>query len=334
MKKVKYAFLTPFAKVGVRDMEQNEKVFTVKLSKIIDDFKLEEVYTPQRDILIETVDVNRPGLQIAGFFDYFDPKRIQIFGMVEKTYLEQFSSEERRKRIDAFFEGGIPALIVTRGLEIFPEILESAEKHGINIVRTQITTSGFMSALIAFLNVELAPRITRHGVLVEVYGEGVLILGESGVGKSETAVELMKRGHRLVADDAVEIKRVSSKALVGSAPEVIRHFIEMRGIGIVDVKKIFGMGAVKDTEKIDLVIHIENWQKDKQYDRLGLTDNYTNILGIDVPSLTIPVRPGRNLAVIFEIAAMNNRQRRMGYNAAEALNNRLINQMQGELEQG
>ena len=313
-------------------MEKNEKVFTVKLSKIIEDFKLEEVYTPQRDILIETVDINRPGLQIAGFFDYFDPNRIQIFGMVEKTYLEQFSSEERRKRIDAFFKGGIPALIITRGLEIFPEILESAKKYNINIVRTQITTSGFMSALIAFLNVELAPRITRHGVLVEVYGEGVLILGESGVGKSETAVELMKRGHRLVADDAVEIKRVSSKALVGSAPEVIRHFIEMRGIGIVDVKKIFGMGAVKDTEKIDLVIHIENWQKDKQYDRLGLTDNYTNILGIDVPSLTIPVRPGRNLAVIFEIAAMNNRQRRMGYNAAEALNNRLINQMQGELE--
>ena len=211
-----------------------------------------------------------------------------------------------------------------------PEMIEIAEKYGVNILRTQISTSGFMSALIAFLNVELAPRITRHGVLVEVYGEGVLILGESGVGKSETAVELMKRGHRLVADDAVEIKRVSSKSLVGSSPEVIRHFIEMRGIGIVDVKKIFGMGAVKDTEKIDLVIHIEPWQKDKQYDRLGLTDNYTNILGIDVPSLTIPVRPGRNLAVIFEIAAMNNRQRRMGYNAAEALNNRLLNQMNEE----
>lgn len=311
--------------------EVNDKTFNVKLSKIIDEFKLEEVYTPNRDILIETVDINRPGLQIAGFFDYFDPRRIQIFGMVESTYLSQFSSEDKCKKLDAFFSKGIPALIITRDMEIFPEILEVAKKYQINILKTQISTSGFMSALIAFLNVELAPRITRHGVLVEVYGEGVLILGESGVGKSETAVELMKRGHRLVADDAVEIKRVSSKALVGSAPEVIRHFIEMRGIGIVDVKKIFGMGAVKDTEKIDLVIHIEPWQKDKQYDRLGLTDNYTNILGIDVPSLTIPVRPGRNLAVIFEIAAMNNRQRRMGYNAAEALNNRLLNQMTEEM---
>ncbi len=307
-----------------------EQVFTVKLSKIIEDFKLEEVYAPERDILLDTTDVNRPGLQIAGFFDYFDSKRLQILGMVEHTYLAGLSHEERYKKIDDFFSRGIPALIVTRGIDIHPEVIELAEKYRINILRTQLSTSSFMSALIAFLNVELAPRITRHGVLVEVYGEGVLILGESGVGKSETAVELMKRGHRLVADDAVEIKRVSSKALVGSAPEVIRHFIEMRGIGIVDVKKIFGIGAVKDTEKIDLVIQLEIWQKDKQYDRLGLTDNYTNILGIDIPSLTIPVRPGRNLAVIFEIAAMNNRQRRMGYNAAEALNNRLMGMMNEE----
>lgn len=312
-------------------MEQNEKVFTVELSKIIEELKLEEVYVPQKDVVIETVDVNRPGLQIAGFFDYFDPKRIQIYGMVENTYLEQFSSDEKREKFDAFFKRGIPALIVTRDMEIVPEMLEVAQKYKTNILRTKLSTSGFMSAIIAYLNVELAPRITRHGVLVEVYGEGVLILGESGVGKSETAVELMKRGHRLVADDAVEIKRVSSKTLVGSSPEIIRHFIEMRGIGIVDVKKIFGMGAVKDTEKIDLIINIEPWQRDKQYDRLGLTDNYTNILGIDIPSLTIPVRPGRNLAVIFEIAAMNNRQRRMGYNAAEALNNRLLGQMNEEI---
>ncbi len=311
-------------------MEQNEKVFTVRLTKIIEELKLEEIYAPQKDVLIETVDINRPGLQIAGFFDYFDPKRIQIFGMVENTYLNQFSSAEKREKIDAFFKRGIPALIITRGMDVIPEILELAEKYKTNILRTKLSTSGFMSAIIAFLNVELAPRITRHGVLVEVYGEGVLILGESGVGKSETAVELMKRGHRLVADDAVEIKRVSSKTLVGSSPEIIRHFIEMRGIGIVDVKKIFGMGAVKDTEKIDLIINIEPWQRDKQYDRLGLTDTYTNILGIDIPSLTIPVRPGRNLAVIFEIAAMNNRQRRMGYNAAEALNNRLLGQMNEE----
>ncbi len=312
----------------MEDMENVKKqVFTVKLGKIIDEFKLEEVYAPNRDRLVETVDVNRPGLQIAGFFDYFDPKRIQIFGMVEKTYLDEFSDDVRAKKLDAFFKTGIPALIITRGMEVYPEMIETAQKYGVNILRTQLSTSAFMSALIAFLNVELAPRITRHGVLVEVYGEGVLILGESGVGKSEIAVELIKRGHRLVADDAVEIKRVSSKALVGSSPEVIRHFIEMRGIGIVDVKNIFGMGAVKATEKIDLVIHIENWQKDKQYERLGLTDNYTNILAIDVASLTIPVRAGRNLAIIFEIAAMNNRQRRMGYNAAEELNNRLISQI-------
>ncbi len=308
--------------------ETGKSTFTVKLKRIIDEFKLEEVYVADEETTIESVEVNRPGLQIAGFFDYFDNKRIQIFGMVENTYLKQFSSEQKSKILDAFFEKGIPALIITRDLEVFPEILKSAEKYGINILKTKLSTSSFMSALIAFLNVELAPRITRHGVLVEVYGEGILILGESGVGKSETAVELMKRGHRLVADDAVEIKRVSSKTLVGTAPEVIRHFIEMRGIGIIDVKNLFGIGAVKDTEKIDLIIHIEPWQKDKQYDRLGLVDNYTNILGIDIPSLTIPVRPGRNLAVIFEIAAMNNRQRRMGYNAAEALNNRLLSHME------
>ena len=306
--------------------------FTVKLSKIINEFKLEEVYVPNPDILIETTDINRPGLQIAGFFDYFDPKRIQVMGMVENTYLSSLSKEERMKRIDDFFSRNIPVVVFTREMEIEPDIISVAKKYETNILRTSLGTSGFMSALIAFLNVELAPRITRHGVLVEVYGEGILILGESGIGKSEAAVELMKRGHRLVADDAVEIRKVSSKTLVGSSPEIIRHFIEMRGIGIIDVKKIFGMGAVKDTEKIDLVIQLEVWQKGKQYDRLGLVDNYIDILGNQVPSLTIPIRPGRNLAVIFEIAAMNNRQRRMGYNAAEELNNRLMEQMGEEDE--
>lgn len=301
--------------------------FTVGLEKIIEEFKLEEICVPNKKIKIETAEVNRPGLQIAGFFDYFEVRRLQIFGMVECTYLSGLTPEERYKSIDALFSRKIPAVIITRNQDVFPEVSELAEKHGVNVLRTSMSTSYFMSALIAFLNVELAPRITRHGVLVEVYGEGVLILGESGVGKSETAVELMKRGHRLVADDAVEIKKVSAKSLVGTSPEIIRHFIEIRGIGIVDVKKIFGMGAVKDTEKIDLVIHLEVWQKGKQYDRLGLVDEYTNILGIDVPSLTVPVRPGRNLAVIFEIAAMNNRQRRMGYNAAEELNNRILGHM-------
>lgn len=309
---------------------ENSQEFKVKLSKIIDEFKLEEIFVSNRDVYIETADVNRPGLPIAGFFDYFEPKRIQVMGMVENTYLATLDSTERYKRLEEFFSKKIPVTVVTRGMDIFPEMLELAKKYNTNILRSPLSTSAFMSALIAFLNVELAPRITRHGVLVEVYGEGILILGESGIGKSEAAVELMKRGHRLVADDAVEIRRVSSKTLVGSSPEIIRHFIEMRGIGIIDVKKIFGMGAVKDTEKIDLVIQLENWQKGKQYDRLGLVDNYTEILGINVPSLNIPIRPGRNLAVIFEIAAMNNRQRRMGYNAAEELNNRLIEQMGAE----
>ena len=300
--------------------------FSVELGKIINEFKLESVYVPDENVLITTADVNRPGLQLAGFFDYFYPNRIQIFGMVESTYLNDMSPEKRYNSIKALFETKIPAVIVTRNATIHPEVLELAKIYNVSLMRTASATSSFMSALIAFLNVELAPRITRHGVLVEVYGEGVLILGESGVGKSETAVELMKRGHRLVADDAVEIKKVSSKSLVGSAPEIIRHFIEIRGIGIVDVKKIFGMGAVKDTEKINMVIHLEAWQNGKQYDRLGLVDEYTNILGIDVPSLTIPVKPGRNLAIIFEVAAMNNRQRRMGYNAAEELNKRILGQ--------
>lgn len=304
--------------------------FTVKLNKIIKDLKLEEVYIADSETVIETLEVNRPGLQIAGFFDYFDSKRIQIFGMVESTYLSGLSPEERYERIDALFAHKMPAVIITRDIEMPTEFVELAKKHGVNVLRTALGTSSFMSNLIAFLNVELAPRITRHGVLVEVYGEGVLILGESGVGKSETAIELMKRGHRLVADDAVEIKRVSSKTLVGTSPEIIRHFIEIRGIGIVDVQKIFGMGAIKETEKIDLIINLEAWQKGKQYDRLGLVDQHTNILGIDVPSLTVPVRPGRNLAIIFEIAAMNNRQRRMGYNAAEELNNRILEHMGGE----
>ena len=302
--------------------------FTVSLSKIIDEFKLETVYAPDGEILIDSADVNRPGLQIVGFFDYFDASRVQIFGKVENSYLEDMTSEERYGHLRSFFQKRVPVVILTRNAPASSEMLELAKEFETPVLRTTASTSAFMSALIAFLSVELAPRITRHGVLVEVYGEGILILGESGVGKSEAAVELMKRGHRLVADDAVEIKKVSSKSLVGSSPEIIRHFIEIRGIGIVDVKKIFGMGAVKNTEKIDLVIHLETWQKGKQYDRLGLVDEYTNILGLDIPSLTIPVRPGRNLAIIFEVAAMNNRQRRMGYNAAEELNKRIMEQME------
>ena len=304
-----------------------QEKYTVKLTKIMNEFNLETLYLPEEEVLIESADVNRPGLPISGFFEYYDPKRIQIIGKAEYTYLKNLSIEERNKKMTSLFEHKVPALIFTRDIPVHPEILTLAEKYKVPVLRTSLMTSEFMSALIAYLNNELAPRITRHGVLVEVYGEGILILGESGIGKSEAAVELMKRGHRLIADDAVKIKKVSAKALVGSSPEIIRHFIEIRGIGVIDVQKIFGMGAVKNTEKIDLVILLEAWQKGKQYDRLGLVDEYTNILGLDIPSLTIPVRPGRNLAIIFEVAAMNNRQRKMGYNAAEELNKRLMEQI-------
>ena len=255
---------------------------------------------------------------MAGFFDYFDYKRIQMIGRVEATYLAQLSAEERRISFDQLLARDIPCLIITRGMDPFPECMELAERYNRTILRTQETTSAFMGALIATLRNYLSPRITRHGVLVEVYGEGVLLLGESGVGKSETAIELVKRGHRLVADDAVEIKRVGVKRLVGSAPELIRHYIELRGIGVVDVQQLFGMSAVREDQDIDLVVNLEQWNDNTMYDRLGLEDLYTVILDVKVPALTVPVKPGRNLAIIVEVAAMNNRHKKMGYNAAQA----------------
>lgn len=309
----------------------SENKFKVALTKLVDYFKLECIFEPENTDKIKIInsDVYRPGIQLAvDYFDYFDKTRIQLFGKVEHAYLGSLSSSKRYEILDTLFSHKPPAVIVTRGLEIYDELYDTAKKYGIPLYKTETGTSSFMSALIAWLNVELAPRVTRHGVLVEVYGEGVLMLGESGVGKSEAAVELLKRGHRLVADDAVEIKRVSSISLIGSSPEIIRHFIEIRGIGIVDVRKIFGMGAVKNSEKIDLIINIEQWNKEKTYDRLGLEDHHTEILGISVPSLTVPVRPGRNLAVIVEVAAMNNRQKKMGFNAAEELSERLTKQME------
>ena len=308
--------------------------FTIPVTKMIEEFELEIIYeaSDMDSILIGTSDINRPGLQMAGFFDYFDDQRIQVMGKVEFTYLEQFGTDEREKRLDPFFAHPFPVLVITRGQQVLPEMIELAEKYGRTLLRTELGTSEFMSALIRYLNVQIAPRRTRHGVLVEVYGEGILIMGESGVGKSETAIELVKRGHRLVADDAVEIKRVSDKTLVGTSPEIIRHFVELRGIGIIDVKEIFGIGAVKDTESIDMIIHLEPWVDGRNYDRLGMVDEYTNIMGINVPSLTIPVKLGRNLAVIVEVAAMNNRQKRMGYNAAVELNNRLLRHMEEQLK--
>ena len=303
--------------------------FSVELGKIVEEFDLEKIWVSKdyAKTRIVTNEVNRPSLQIAGFFDYFYNNRIQIIGKVELSYLEKKTSEQMSSSLEKLFEKEIPCVIVTRNMEVPPEMISLAEKYNTPILRTSNTTSRFMSSLISFLNVELAPRITVHGVLVEVYGEGILLLGDSGVGKSEAAIELVKRGHRLVADDAVEIKRVSDISLLGSAPDIIRHFVELRGIGIVDVKMIFGIGAVKNIEKIDFIINLELWQEKKQYDRLGLTTEYTDILGIDIPSITVPVKPGRNLAVVIEVAAMNNRQKKMGYNAAEALNNRVMSEM-------
>lgn len=293
---------------------------TVKLSKIIEELSLEKLYYADEhdNIKIESADINRPGLQLAGFFEYFGVDRIQIIGKVEMTYLAKFDSESRYKSLLALFSTGVPCVILARGMDPFPEMLQVAKACNIPFLRTAEDTSRFSSSLIAYLNVELAPMETMHGELVEVYGEGVLILGESGVGKSEAALELVKRGHRLVADDLVEVRRVSSKTLVGTAPEIIRHFIEIRGIGILDVKYLYGVGSVKMTESINLVINMEFWNPKKHYERLGTEELTTEILGITVPYLTIPVKPGRNLAVIIEVAAMNNRQKKMGYNAAQA----------------
>ena len=297
------------------------KGFTVSLEDLIKETGLETIYMPVRpdEIRISSSDVNRPGLQLGGYFDYFDSDRIQVIGKSETGYLEDLPAEMRATRVDDFVSRRPPAIIVSRSLEVMTELKDSCVKYGVPLLRTADTTSSFMATLIAYLNVQLAPRITRHGVFVEVYGEGILLIGDSGVGKSETAIELIKRGHRLIADDAVEIRRVSSKTLVGSAPENIRHFIELRGIGIVNARRIFGMGAVKMTEKIDIVIQLEQWDSEKVYDRMGLDNEYAEILNITVPMLTIPVKPGRNLAIIIEVAAMNNRQKKMGYNAAQEL---------------
>lgn len=299
--------------------------FTIPLSRIIKEFSLEVLNMPCEadDIMISTAEINRPGLHLAGYYEFFDAKRIQILGMNEIGFLKRFTKEKLDQRVGEFFAKKPAAVVIARNLAGDEVFTEKAKAYGVPLMVTKEATSDFEAALIAFLNLHLAPRITRHGVLVEVYGEGILLLGESGVGKSETAIELVKRGHRLIADDAVEIRRVSSKSLVGTAPDNIRHFIELRGIGIINASRIFGVGAVKLTEKIDLVISMEPWDVNKTYDRMGLENHTTEILGLNVPSLTIPVKPGRNLAVIIEVAAMNSRQKKLGYNAAEDLLNKL-----------
>ena len=298
---------------------------TVLLSKIIKDFNLETIYAPENidEIMLTRAEIHRPGLPLAGFFDYFDPLRMQIIGLSESIYLEKLEPQVRLERIYAFMEKRPVCIVLARDIEPFAEMLDLSKQFDVPLLKTKISTNSFVSNIISTLNVELAPTITRHGVLVEVYGEGVLILGDSGIGKSETAIELIKRGHRLIADDAVEISKVSEKTLVGRAPAIIRHYSELRGIGLIDVRRIFGMGAVKESEKIQLVINLERWIDGKAYDRMGLETEKMSILGIEIPAITIPVSPGRNLSVVLEIAAMNSRLKRMGYNTAEEFNKRL-----------
>lgn len=303
---------------------------TVALGAVIRELQLKVLYSPcdPDNIPITRSEINRPALPLTGFFDCFEADRIQIVGITEHAYLKELEEQERRERIRALLSRKPPALVYTHKNPVDDIVIEAAKEFEIPLLCTDVNTSEFMAALIAFLNVKLAPTITRHGVLVEVYGEGILIIGDSGVGKSETAIELIKRGHRFIADDAVELRRVSAKTIVGTSPALIRHYIELRGIGIVDVRRLFGMGAIKETEKVDLVVQFEPWEKGKLYERLGMDEEYVEILGIKIPTLTVPVKPGRNLAVILEIAAMNNRQKRMGYNTAKEFNEKLVRQME------
>ncbi len=291
---------------------------SVPLTTLVREFGLEVAYasTDYESIRLTVVDVARPGLQLAGYYDHFEPMRLQVMGNVEMSYLQKLTAQERAMTFDRLFSYKFPALLISRNMTPGPQCLEMAKKHNVTLLRSREATSTIVSDIIAYLKSALAPSITRHGVLMEVYGEGLLLLGESGIGKSEAAIELLKRGHRLIADDAVEIRKISENALMGTAPELIRNYVELRGIGIINVAKLFGMGAVKAENEINLVVNIVPWNQQKVYDRLGLEDQYMEILGVKVPMNTIPITPGRNLAVILEVAAMNNRQRKMGYNPA------------------
>lgn len=297
----------------------------VLLSKLVKEVGLQIINqsSDYAKIRITTPVVNRPGLQMTGYYDHFDERRMQIIGIQETAYLNGMAPEKRTETFDRFFETGIPALIIAHDSEPLPECLEAAVRHDKTVLKSQKETSELIVSAISMLKDELAPSITRHGVFVEIYGEGLLIVGESGLGKSEAAIELIKRGHRLISDDAVDIKRIDSKTLMGSAPELIRNYIELRGIGVVDVRRIFGMGAVKWAEKIDLVVELETWKADAVYDRIGNEYKYDDMLGVKVPHITIPIQPGRNLAVILEVAAMNNRQKRQGYDSAKEFADRI-----------
>ncbi len=295
--------------------------FTVSLANIIRELSLNITFMPDdpSKILISSKNISRLGLELTGFLDYFENNRIVIMGDTEISYLSRFTEEERLDILNKIFLLNPPAVIITKNIDPYVEILKAAKKNNIPILRTPQSTSNFVASIVAYLDVQLAPRITRHGVLMEIYGQGVFIKGDSGVGKSETAIELIKRGHRLIADDSVQIRKISDKNLVGSAPKNIRHFIELRGIGIINARRIFGMGAVKVTQDIDMIVNLEIWDSKKIYDRMGMENEYMDILGVDIPIVTIPVKPGRNLAIIIEVAAMNNRQKKMGYNAAKEL---------------
>jgi len=301
-----------------------EKGYSCRVSYIVETLQLNIVNrsADYADALVHVTAINRPGLQLAGFYDYFDPRRMQIMGMVEATYLSSLPPQVRWERLDEFLSRRPVAVILCHGTEPQRDFIELAREYGINLFVSSDDTSECMSKVVGLLKQELAPRITRHGVLVEVHGEGLLIIGESGIGKSETALELVKRGHRLIADDAVEIRRVEYNVLSGSAPEMIRYYMELRGIGVINAREIFGVGAVKPSTRINLVIQLEAWDSSKFYDRLGLESEFTEILGVKVPMVTIPVKPGRNLAVILELAAMNHRQKLMGYDAARDLTER------------
>lgn len=302
---------------------------SVSLRRVIDKMKLENL-TPEIDvssIRVTQPDINRPALQMAGYFEHFDATRLQIIGFVEYTYMEGLSMMQKREVYEELMSYDIPCIVFCRDLKPDPLFLEIAIAQRVPLLSTKKSTSAFMAEIIRWLNVKLAPCISVHGVLVDVYGEGVLITGESGIGKSEAALELIKRGHRLVTDDVVELRKVSDDTLVGSAPDITKHFIELRGIGIVDVKALFGASSVKDTQQVDLVIRLEDWDKDKEYDRLGLEENYTEYLGNRIVCHNIPIRPGRNLAIICESAAVNHRQKKMGYNAAQELYTRVQNSL-------
>ena len=302
-------------------------VYSVPLATLVKEFELEVALrsSDYENIQLTVADVARPGMQLAGYFDHFEPMRLQVMGNVEISYLQKLSEAERAVALDRLYSYKLPALLVTRDNPLEPVCLDLAKKHDITVLRCGEATSTIVSAIIAYLSAALAHRITRHGVLMEVYGEGILLLGESGMGKSEAAVELLKRGHRLIADDAVEIRKVSGSTLIGNAPALIQNYVELRGIGIVNVAKLFGMGAVKSENEIYLVVNIVPWKEHEAYDRLGLEEQYMEILGVQVPMYTIPITPGRNLAVILEVAAMNNRQKKIGYNPAKEFTEQMDN---------